>query len=400
MDPALQPQVAACGTLDGAAAASAACGAAMAPVCSGGYNDGGVLRSLLLDTASNCSRWAAAVQTTAAVLGTAAGGSSYLDAAMHAYCGGVGSLTAECACLAFPLRAADWCAGASLSCPAFPDAACAAQEFAQLTPDGTALDVVQFTSCNPYYCWLAACYESPSAMLLDSAVLATQSAAGACAGVCGQFVSAATTSIGPMPPGSFSPQSVTANVSIMTACGSKTKPALITAVPQTWVWPVNAVTEAPLYVTNNGDYAAQVSVTSASLAACELTPGDNVLFGRSVQQFAVKCDQAALAAAFAASASYDPRGGSTTPSLTVTPTFELTYLDLASGETRTTPPLGITAVLHPAAAPITVSRSVVPPWFWVAAAALLVLVAVQFFFVRRSRRAIAATLAANGVGNT
>lgn len=403
MDPGKQPLFAACGgPFDADAALSAACGAAMQPVCSLGYAgpDGGVLTSMLLNPQSNCSNWATAVQNAAAVGGPQPG-APYLDAAMRAYCGGPGSLTDECACLAFPQLAAPWCAGASLTCPTLysqSSLSCPALEFAQVDSTSEELDVIQFTACNPYYCWLAACYENPQYQLLTSDVLAYQ-ASGNCAGVCGQFISSSSADIAPMPPGSFAPASVTADSSGIGSCGASVQPAMLVAEDVTWTWPANAVMEAPLFITNEGDYPAQVQLASASLAQCTVEPQNGLVLPRSSQQFVVVCDQASISAWYAASATYDPQKYPQGPaSLTIAPQFKWTYLDLArDGATQTTDPMGITAVVMPPSGPIVVQTTTIPSWFWLAVFAIAILLVVQLALIAASKRSIKRMLSARGV---
>lgn len=402
MDASKLPLPPAC-TGNEAAVLTEACGAALQPICAGASSDAdGTMRSLLIDPASNCFNWMNAVQAgNASVAGTVPG-SAHLDAAMAAYCGGAGSLTAECACVAFPTNAAAWCEAGAAACPSLPHSACAAQQFAQTAADAGSLDVIQFTSCNPYYCWLGACYETPLTQLLPADILASQSAVGVCAGICGQVINAPTINIPPMPPGSFWPASITANVSGIGSCGAMTDPALLVAQPQTWVWPSNAVMAAPFFITNDGDYPAQVSVSSASLGAvCALAPGNNLVLGRSAQQFAISCDQPTVAAWYAASATYDPqtdpRGP---PSLTINPEFQLSYLDLVSGSVTTTPPMGITAVITAPSAPMVVTRPAIPVWFWLVLAAALAAVVVQLVLIGRATRGVSRLLADQGISLT
>lgn len=403
MDPGKQPFMPSCGILDADAAVSAACGAAMQNICAAGYGDadaGGTLHSMLLNTASNCSNWATALQVVNAVSGPAglAGGTPYLDAAMRTYCSGVGSLTAECGCVAFPTLAAPWCAAASLTCPQAASTSCAALEFAQTAPGSGELQVVQFTTCNPYYCWLADCYAPPQDMLLTSDVLAYQ-ASGRCAGVCGQFVASSTDNIAPMPPGSFSPASITANVSGIGSCGAKTAPALLVAEVTNWVWPVNGMLAAPLFITNDGDYPAQISLTSASTPACTVEPGNSIVLGRAAQQFMVVCDQASVSSWYAASASYDPQTAPQgPPSLTFDAMFEWQYEDLArGGETVTTAPMGIYATILPASGPMTQTVTAVPTWFWLAVGGLALLIVLQLALLGVTKRRIRSALSRAGV---
>lgn len=394
------PLAAACGVNDAASATSAACGAAMAPLCNGGYDNGGTLRSALLAPHSNCYAWRAALQTAAAA-GVAAGGAPYLDAAMRDFCtAGSGSLTAECACLAFPAAtAAAWCRGSSLSCPAFSDAQCAAKEFAQVSADGTALDVVQFAQCNPYYCWVAGCFGGPDATLLTSDVLAAQSTPGVCAGVCAQQVTGASTYITPMPPGSFAPASIVANVATLSECGGAVDAAMLVAVPQAWTWSENSVMSVPFAVTNDGDFPAEVTVAASRVGdMCALSPSQTTLWPRSAATFVLSCDAARVSAAFAASATTNSAKPRDPPSWTFAPAFQLSYLDTAPGKTQgqtvTTDWMGITATVLPPAPPVTLSRRVLPVWWWLAAAALLLLAAVLVVAVHKVGRRVGVDITA------
>jgi hypothetical protein len=253
---------------------------------------------------------------------------------------------------------------------------CAAREFAQTTPAG-ALDVIQFTTCNPYACWLADCYAPPQDMLLTSEVLGVQSS-GSCAGVCGQVVQSVSDNIAPMPPGSFSPASITANVSGIGSCGAKDKPALLVSEVVSWTWPTNGIMAAPLYITNNGDYVAQVTLSSASLDVCSVEPTNAFILPRSAQQFTLMCDQASVSAWYTASATYDPQTHPQgPPTLTINPMFEWQYQDLANnGASVTTEPMGMTVTILPASGPLVQTVTATPAWYWgVIAAIALVAVA-------------------------
>lgn len=379
MNAMYEPLPLACGSGDAGSATSDACGAAMAPLCSGGYDAGGTLRSALLAPHSNCSAWRSALQA-AAVMDMATGGTPYLDTAMRTFCDSAdGSRTPECACLVFPtVTAADWCHGSSLSCPQYTDGQCAAKEFAQVEPGGTSLEVVQFAGCNPYYCWLDACFAGPNAVLLPSDLLAAQSAPGACVGVCAQTVGAASTQIAPMPPGSFAPSSVVANVATLTSCGAAVDPAMLTAVPQTWTWSVNAVMTVPFAVTNDGDFPAQVTVaTSSEGAMCALWPSAATIWPRSSTTFVLSCDQATVQAEFNRSAKADPTDPHAPLTWTFSPTFKLAYEDMAPGKTQgttvTTDWLGINATIVPPAPPIPVTRIALPLWWWLTIVAVSLL---------------------------
>lgn len=401
MDAGKQPLPAACSTNDVNAAVSAACGVAMQPVCSLGYgnnNNEGVIQSMLFNSASNCSNWMQTLQNVSAVTGTPQAGSPYLDAAMQTYCSGPGSLTDECGCIAFPIAAAAWCASSSITCPGSDASACEALEFAQTVPSLDALDVIQFTTCNPYYCWLADCYQTPQTQLLPSDIL-TYQASSQCAGVCGQFIGSSSENIAPMPPNTFSPASITANESGIGSCGAQNKPALLVAEVTDWVWPSNAIMMAPLFMSNDGDYLAQVQLTSASLDICSVQPANALLLPRTSQQFTVVCDQASVSAWYTASASYDPQTAPQgPPSLTINPMFEWQYMDIANGGNMTmTEPMGIFATIMPASGPIVETVSGVPAWFWLAVSGVALVALVQLVLIAVSKRGVRKLLAQGGV---
>jgi len=446
MDPGLLPLFPACGTGDVDAAASAECGSAMLELCSGGFGDatnGGVLKSMLLNRASNCSRWMSAVQEVGAVLGGSAGapGAPALDAAMHAFClgsaSGGGSLTAECACLSFPQRAGAWCSvshctlGAqwaflSLSSDAAAAAAqaCPALEFGQQRADTHELDVVQFGNCSPYACWLSDCFKPPSQQLLSSQVLAAQYS-GSCPQVCGQFVSSNHVSVSPMPPGAFS---FTGDIAGMAACCSnppdcKTNPpdcavngtcwpasvaccplypALLAAQYTTWSEPVNARLVIPSFVTNDGDYPALLTLSASSDPLCTVQPPSFSVLSHAVAQFSVVCDQAAVAARYNALNSQSAAQGQQSGSgatLSLAPEFTFTYPDLSSvaagGPATATWTTGCGIDIGPASGPIYEHVVQLPPWFWLFVVVAAVLGAVLLVWssrVEHAARALALKL--------
>jgi hypothetical protein len=405
MDPGLLPLFSSCGTGDVDAAASAECGKDMQSLCSGGFGDaaqGGVLTSMLLNRQSNCSRWMSAVQEVGAVLGggARAPGAPALDAAMRTYClEGAGSLTAECACLSFPQRAAAWCSvsrctlGAqweflSLSSDAALEQACPALEFGQQRPDTHELDVVQFGNCAPYACWLSDCFKPPSQQLLSSQVLAAQYS-GSCPQVCGQFVQSNRISISPMPPGAFS---FTGDVAGIAACCSnppdcKTNPvdcaengtcwppdqaccplypALLASQYATWTEPVNGRFVVPSFVTNDGDFPALLTLSASSVPFCTVQPSSFNVLSHAVAQFNVVCDQAVVAALYSSQSSQTQ--GSSAPKLSLAPEFTFVYPDMsnvgADGPATATWTMGCGIDVGPASGPIYEQDVALPPWFW------------------------------------
>ena len=395
MNAGLLPLFPECGTGDAGAATSAACGQAMQSVCAQGYGDAsqnGDMHSLLLNPQSNCASWMNAIQTTNAVTGQPAPGTPFLDAAMHAYCWGQGMQTDECRCLSFPARAAAWCETGSATCPAqfaASSLSCCALEFAQTSADGE-LQVIQFSACNPYACWLGDCYEPPQTMLLDSTTLLTQYGAGNCAEVCGQVLGQSTDNIEPMPPGSFAPKGGwSANQSRIGACGSQTQPALVVGEDTTWVWPANGYMLAPVFLSNDGDYPAALQLTSASTDMCWLASGDSTIVpARGSQQVTIQCDAASVSAWFAASTTSQPPEYA---SITFASRFEWSYSPTIGGEPSvTTSPIGIDVVVTQAHGPIVVDRAVVPWWAWLVCAACIVLAIVQIVAIAKTKASIRA----------
>lgn len=407
MDAGLTPLFPECGTNDVNAATSAACGQAMQPLCSAGWGDpanGNTLKSMLLNPQSNCWRWMNAIQESNAVLTDKiiAPGAPFLDAAMNAYCrgdGSAGSLTAECGCLSFPVRAAKWCSvshcvlGApwsmlSLTVEDGVDQAeaCPGLEFAQQRADSNELDVVQFGQCSPYPCWLSDCYKPPSQQLLSSLVLEAQMS-GNCPEICGQFLGGNKVTISPMPPGSFS---FTGDVSGLSGCCVATSvttcpayPALLACEPTTWNMPVNGRMVFGTPVTNDGDDAALLTFASCSLPFCTVEPQNMTILGHSVAQFNIVCDQSSISSLFESQGSQ---------SLALAPEFYFTYPDWSS-KTQTSVPWSTSCniIVGAASGPIHEPKVEFPLWFWIVVMVAIVVFVALFvwsFFIEHASRTL------------
>ena len=305
MDPTLNPSIPGVCEGDYTNITSKACGLAMVPLCSSGTpqvdaSGTGVMRSALLDPASNCSLWGSALELLSA------GGNSetsvYLDAAKRAYCRGDGANTPECECINFPLLASTFCSsGASVDdCPQTPAGSCQAKTFAQLAENGDApYTLLTFPACNPYYCWLSACFEPSSSQLVTSDMVAAQSTQGTCQPMCIEIEGPSTLTVPPMPANSFQ-----VNSSLMNKCGSDLAGPTPGINPAVYDVNSNAMMRFLIGVANDGDLPLILSVSSASLPYASLEPPFNFTVpGRTVRNWILDVDQAEVQSISAASGS-------------------------------------------------------------------------------------------------
>jgi hypothetical protein len=266
----------------------------MVPLCSGGTpqvdaSGVGVMRSALLDPASNCSIWGSALELLSAGRDSAA--NVYLDAVKRAYCRGDGTNTPECECINFPSLASTFCSsGASVDdCPQTPAGSCQAKTFAQLSESGDSpYTLLTFPSCNPYYCWLAACFEPNSSQLVTSDMVAAQSTQGTCQPMCIEIENPSTLTVPPMPANSFQ-----VNSSLMNKCGPDLAGPTPGINPAVYDVNSNAMMRFLVGVANDGDLPLILSVSSASLPFAALEPPFNFTVpGRTVRNWIMDVNQA------------------------------------------------------------------------------------------------------------
>lgn len=404
---------------------SAACGAAMQPLCSGVTTFQGAAVSALANPQSNCAVWAAAVAaenvitgaggsgvnsdsndngtgsgtdsgtdstfTTQSTIttGTVADGTPYVDAAMRAYCADYPNAP-ECGCLAFSVTAGAWCS--SSDCRG--SAICALDEIAQGQGPGGEVEVVQFAGgCDPYPCWLEACY-APNA-LLTSDFAAIQRSAGACKPWCIDESTGSTFSgqIPPLPPGSFA----LVGSGIMTRCGNAVVGPTPFMPPLTVQWAANAYMQLPLGISNVGDLPLELSLTTLTAPWAQLWPLSGGAEGatlhvpaRTVRPVLLVADQASLSSMQAQA----PGGSFSAPLAAV-----FTYPD-SEGDTQSWT-ADLTVAVFPPSPPIQLPAKAVPAAAVVATVSLLavaLLALVIGWFVTRQVRA--ADAAAGGLLRT
>lgn len=191
-------------------------------------------------------------------------GGAALDSAIQSYCQGQGLNSAECACMAFPSLAKQFCQWGTVTCPEFGSSSsvCAGQTFAEVASNG--IQITQFSKCNPYACWYEPCQSSPEQMLVTTLQRGFQ-LSGSCSAMCIVDTSnnsiTIPTNITPMAPGS-----VQVNTAAIAQCGSgDSAPAFLTMEPVNVNVPQNGAASLPLTVTNQGDYSTMYTTDFTTL---------------------------------------------------------------------------------------------------------------------------------------
>jgi hypothetical protein len=349
---------------DDVAAASDACGAVMLQYCSGPATNttGG---SALQQYDSNCNTWMTAVQAASTAAVAPCGGQPFLDAAMVAYCDAYPT-DPNCACLAFPRVASAFCDAST--CPN-KGTMCPLTEIAQSNGPGAqpddALSVLQFgDNCNPYPCWLDACYQTHA--LLTSELATVQLTPGGCAPWCVETEGVASYSfnVPPLAPGSWNVE----GGGLITKCSAEATEPLPFIPPVALTWAANSLMRWPLAVSNIGDFPLILSVTGVDTPWANLYPPTNfVVSGRTTRPLLFTADQATLNQYRLAS----PGG-----SLSTASTLSFAYAD-SQGQAHTYEAVLDINVLPPQP-PIIVQTNNIPASFWgtaaMAAAALVALV--------------------------
>ena len=360
---------------------TAACGAAMAPLCGGKcYFPGNVdAISCLISPDSNCAIWRTSIQTSNALTQVLAPGSSYLDTASMAYC--TANMTAEeCACVAFPLLpdAAPFCnidCGGGSSEPG----QCSLQSIAQSNANGTVM-VLEFVGCTPWTCWNQACFDTNGLVPTTATMFQRQ---GLCSNWCVSVQNSNDyTGEPPMAPGSW----VVQGGGLIANCGTGSVGPTPDMPESTYRWSANSKMEQTLAMANDGDVPLNISVQSVSVSWAVVEPSTLLVTGRSMELFILSANQKLLASLQAAAP-----GGVYKTSVTIV----FGYLDSTGvAQTYTSVQKLEVYAAHP---PVVQQRVVIPSWFPIVSGIAILCALVMIFRMRSAQSFVHKFMRSHGI---
>ena len=265
--------------------------------CGGASPNNVQASSLLNDINSNCRYWKTQYENAnIAVPDLMSDLIVYLDDTKKDFCTRF-PLSRECKCLSFPTQQSEQCnSPTNTQCRFLGSVPCAGQYFSRVNQgfaiNGTVTTgnfiEIDFAQCVPYPCWVDACLDPVS--LLTSQIMDMQTSSACSSGVCinvqgtdylrYDFTGQVT---------DFSPA-----FTIMAPCGGGQRPPTPHVVITTYSVAIDALSDIPFVITNNGTRMLNLVLDSTEFADWATVPSTITIAPQSAANISIAINQSLL----------------------------------------------------------------------------------------------------------